>query len=194
MSNAPCTLYGTGAGGQGSIRHPGCRQTVEFDCRHAARSSGRIKSWRKSLQGTGPVDSGWNKGGVRLSSNRRFSIHIDKARRVVEVRYSGTISLADRAQAVETGSRVLEENGYRKVLVDLSNAEMAMEPPEEESRFADLLSSNPQLARCRTAFLANPDHSINWFIEVLAKARHYECEHFTDREAAHAWLAEGSED
>lgn len=129
-----------------------------------------------------------------MSSDRRFSIHTDEARRIVEVRYSGTITLYDRARAVEAGSRVLEETGYRRVLVDLSNAEMAMEPPQEESRFADVLSSNPQLARSRTAFLANPDQSINWFIEVLAKARHYECEHFTDREAAHAWLAEGSED
>lgn len=129
-----------------------------------------------------------------MSSNRRFSIRIDEARRVIEVRYSGTITLDDRLQAVETGSRILEETGYRKVLVDLSNAEMAMEPPREESRFADVLSSNPQLARSRTAFLASPDQSINWFIEVLAKARHYECEHFTDREAAHAWLAEGAED
>lgn len=68
-----------------------------------------------------------------------------------------------------------------------------MEGPQEESRFADVLSSDPQLAHCRTAFLASPDQSINWFIEVLAKARHYECEHFTDREAAYAWLAKGSE-
>lgn len=128
-----------------------------------------------------------------MSSNRRFSIHIDEARRIVEVRYSGTISLGDRAQAVEAGSRALEETGYRKVLVDLSSAEMAMEGPQEESRFADVLSSDPQLAHCRTAFLASPDQSINWFIEVLAKARHYECEHFTDREAAYAWLAKGSE-
>lgn len=129
-----------------------------------------------------------------MRDRRNFSITIDDKRRVVEVRYSGTITLADRSQAVETGSRALEETGYRKVLVDLSNAEMAMEPPQEESRFADVLSSNPQLARSRTAFLASPDQSTNWFIEVLAKARHYDCEHFTDREAAHAWLAEGTED
>lgn len=129
-----------------------------------------------------------------MSSYRSFSVDIDEARRVVEVRYWDTITLDDRARAVEAGSRVLEETGYRKVLVDLSSAEMAMEDAREESRFADVLSNNPQLARCRTAFLASPDQSINWLIEVLAKARHYECEHFTDREAAYAWLADGSED
>ncbi len=127
-----------------------------------------------------------------MSASTRFSIIIDESRGVVDVRYSGTITLGDREQAVEAGSRALEETGYRKVLVDLSSAEMAMEDPREESRFADVLSNNPQLARCRTAFLARSDQSINWFIEVLAKARHFECEHFTDREAAYAWLAEHS--
>lgn len=127
-----------------------------------------------------------------MSNSNRFSINIDKTREVVEVSYSNTIDLEDRRQAVEAASRVLEETGYRKVLVDLSNAEMAMHSPHDESRFADVLSRNPMLGRSRTAYLARPDQSINWFIEALAKARHYECEHFTDREAAHAWLARGA--
>jgi hypothetical protein len=133
-------------------------------------------------------------GGIDMPDSQNFSITVDDGRRIVEVRYSGVITLEDRTRAVETGSRVLEESGYRKVLVDLSDAEMVMESPQKDSGFADVLSSNPQLASSRTAFLAGPDQSINWFIEMLAKARHYDCEHFTDREAALAWLAEGADD
>lgn len=125
-----------------------------------------------------------------MSGNGNFAIDIDEPQGVVEVRYSGTIDLDIRRQAVEAASRALNETGYRRVLVDLSGADMALQGPHEESRFADLLSRTPALARSRTAYLARPEQSVNWFIETLAKVRRYQCEHFTDPAEARGWLAE----
>lgn len=124
-----------------------------------------------------------------MPTRQKFSIEIDDERGIVEVRYTGRINLDDRAQAVEACSRIVEKTGYFKVLVDLSGAELAMQGPHEEAGFADLLSRNPALARSRTAYLARPDQSINWFIETLAQARHYECKHFANREEAYVWLS-----
>lgn len=126
-----------------------------------------------------------------MSANSRFSISIDEARKVVEVHYSGTINLDDRAEAVEAASQALERTGYGKVLVDLTGADMVLQSPHEEARFAELLSRNRPLARSRTAYLARADQSVNWFIETLARARHYQCQHFADREEAYGWLSGG---
>lgn len=123
-----------------------------------------------------------------VAEERRFSITVDEDRRLVEVIYTGEVDLHERAAAVKAASEVLEEKGYRRVLVDLSNARMKANSPHEESWFANVLGRNPVLARSRTAYLARPDQTVNWFIGILAQARHYACKHCNDREAAYAWL------
>lgn len=123
-----------------------------------------------------------------MAEDGSFSITVDEDRRLIEVTYSGEIDLNDRAAAVKAASEILEEKGYRRVLVDLSNARMKANSPHEESWFANVLSGNAALARSRTAYLARPDQTVNWFIEILAQARHYACKHFNDREAAYTWL------
>lgn len=124
----------------------------------------------------------------------RYTIELDDDRWIVVVKYSGMIDLRDRRQAVEAASKAIREKGFRKILVDFSNARMEIHAPEEESEFADLLSSHDVLMDCRTAYFSRPGQSINWFIEVLAQARHFPCRHFTDRELAYQWLAGIDED
>lgn len=126
-----------------------------------------------------------------MDAERRFSLAVDDRRQIVEVAYEGLISLEDRRQAVKAATKIMESRGFRRVLVDFSNAELQMENPEEESGFADLLSDNPVLAQSFTAYLSRPEQSVNWFIEILARARRYRCKHFTDREQACYWLEDG---
>lgn len=125
-----------------------------------------------------------------MAGEKRFTLAVDHDRGLVTVTYRGTITLDDRIEAVEAASRELEETGYRRVLVDLSRAEMASQAPEAESRFAHVLSNNRVLARCRTAYLARERQAGNWFIELLAKTRHYPFGHFTDLDRAYEWLME----
>jgi len=129
-----------------------------------------------------------------MFGSSRYSIDVDQERGIVIVNYVDVIDLTDRRQAVETATREAREKGFRKILVDFSEARMETHAPEEESEFADLLSSHDVLMDCRTAYLSRPGQSINWFIEVLAQARHFPCRHFTDREQAQAWLAGVDED
>ena len=100
-----------------------------------------------------------------------YTIVVDDQRKLIRIKSSGMITLQDRAQAVEEGSGMLSRSGYRKVLVDLSDAVMAYQSPKEESEFAEVLSRYETLKHCRTAFLVKDQESCNEFIEILAKAR-----------------------
>lgn len=131
-------------------------------------------------------------GGVELQADYKFNLKVDDKRRIVEVIYRGMINLDDRQRAVDAATRIMEERGYHGVLVDFSDAEMEMLNPEKESGFADVLSKNPILARGCTAYLSRPGQSINWFIEVLARARRFRCKHFTNRNEAYSWLAQNA--
>lgn len=119
-----------------------------------------------------------------------YTIVVDDQRKLIRVKYSGVITLEDRAQAVEEGSGILSRSGYCKILVDLSDAVMAYQSPKEESEFAEILSSNEVLKHCKTAFLAKRKQSDNEFIEILAKVKQYNSEHFTDLNEAYKWLSE----
>jgi len=123
-------------------------------------------------------------------NDEKFTVSLDREAGITEVAYHGVINLADRRRAVDRASRLMQERGCRAVLVDFRDAEMAMLDPQDESRFVDKLSSNEILAESRTAYLSRPNQSINWFIEVLARARHFPCRHFHTYEEARAWLLE----
>lgn len=127
-----------------------------------------------------------------MADEGKFTVDFDAERGLVVVTYHGLIRLEHRQQAVARGSQAMEEHGCRRVLVDFRDASMDSHSPEEESNFADVLSKNPVLAVSRIAYLARPGQSVNWFIEILAQARHFNCRHFTSIEEAHVWLAGGA--
>lgn len=119
-----------------------------------------------------------------------YKITIDEKRALIMVKYSGAITLEDRAQAVKEGARNLNSTGYRKVLVDLSDAKAIFQSPEDESDFANVLSNNKVLRHCKTAYLAKSTQHSNDFVEILARARHYNFKHFTDINEAYQWLTQ----
>lgn len=123
---------------------------------------------------------------------RKFALSTDEPNGIVWVTYQGVISLDDRKQAVDAAVKVMEEAGIKNVLVDFRNAEMDINTPEQDSAFADYLSRNPVLIQGRTAYLSRPGQAVNWFIEILARARRYDCNHFNNPEDALAWLKQGS--
>lgn len=124
-----------------------------------------------------------------MVNERNYHITVNAERGVVEVAYSGRITLTDRANAVRDATAAVRQNGFERVLVDFSNARMDNHSPQQESVFADLLSRDETLAHCKTAFLSTPGQRINWFIELLARTRHFRCMHFHDRDDAYSWLA-----
>jgi hypothetical protein len=117
-----------------------------------------------------------------------FKITDDKERKIITVKYSGTITIDDRLQAVKEGTDLLCRTGYSSVLVDLSEATIKFKNPEEESKFAMIISSNDVLKNCKTAFLNKPGKRDNDYIEILARTRHYNFKSFTDLNEAYHWL------
>lgn len=117
-----------------------------------------------------------------------YSMHVDVSRALLDLRYHGIVSIAQRLEAWGEAKPLLERTGVRRILIDLMQAIPAQEPVGHHSEFAARLTSEPLLLESRTAFVAPPVHPVNHLIEVLADARHYPFSRFTDREQAIAWL------
>lgn len=104
-----------------------------------------------------------------------YSIKADEEHQFIHVIYSGNVTLDERKAAVKEGSELLSELGYNKVLVDLTNARLVHESLDEQDKFATMLSMHPVVSKCRVAFVSNSATDNNFFIEVLARARHCDC-------------------
>lgn len=117
-----------------------------------------------------------------------YSLKLDPAAGVIDLRYHGVVSVAQRRQAWAETEPLLRASGVRRILIDLVDAIPAHEPVQAASDFAAMITREPLLLESRTAFVAPPAHPVNHMIEVLADARHYPFSRFTDRDKALAWL------
>lgn len=117
-----------------------------------------------------------------------YTISIDSRNKVLEVRYSGIVAVAQRFQAWHEAEPLLRDSGVRRVMINLLEALPAQEPLSRHRDFAAMLLQEPVLLSSRTAFVAPPAHPINHLVEVLTDAHHYPFSRFPDRESALAWL------
>lgn len=117
-----------------------------------------------------------------------YTLSIDTDNQVLEVRYGGVVSMAQRIDAWRESKPLLRDTGIRRILVDLLQAVPAQEPLGAHSNFVATILKEPLLLASRTAFVAPPAHPINHLVEVLTDARHYPFSRFADRESALTWL------
>lgn len=117
-----------------------------------------------------------------------FEVYVHRDKGWFEVRYSGSIAVADREEAAKRVFAVAELTGFRRVLVDFRNAQAAVDPFEASNRFASLLARETVLQNGRIAYVAREDHQVNRAVEILAEARHVPCKRFVDVESAIDWL------
>ena len=117
-----------------------------------------------------------------------FSLQLDEANGLLDLRYHGVVSVAQRLDAWAQAAPLLEASGVRRILIDLNEAVAAHEPLQNMQRFVNLLTREPILLQSRTAFVAPPAHPANHLVELLAAAHHYPFARFTDRAQALAWL------
>lgn len=117
-----------------------------------------------------------------------YKLSVDTDHQVLEVRYSGVVSMAQRVQAWRESEPLLRDSGIRRVMIDLLQAVPAQEPLNAHNEFAAIILHEPLLLASRTAFVAPPAHPINHLVEVLTDAHHYPFSRFADRESALAWL------
>jgi hypothetical protein len=118
-----------------------------------------------------------------------FQLIIREDRKTLIVRYYDEVDLANRSEALQSGRELLQETGYRRVMVDLREATLSL-PPYDAYTFSEQLTETPELKTSRTAFLVAEDDNSNSFVEIFAGNRGYLYNEFTDEEKAWVWLAE----
>ncbi|MGN6513692.1 MAG: hypothetical protein ACTHKZ_09020 [Lysobacteraceae bacterium] len=117
-----------------------------------------------------------------------YTLHLDEANGLLDLRYRGVVSAAQRLEAWAESCPLLEASGIRRILIDLREAIAAHEPLQNMQRLANQLTREPILLQSRTAFVAPPAHPANHLFELLAGAHHYPFARFPDRAEAIAWL------
>lgn len=117
-----------------------------------------------------------------------YTLQLDRARAMLDLRYHGVLSIAQRLQAADEALTVLRESGARRILIDLMDAVAAPDAIDDFRAFATRITGEPLFRQSRTAFVAPPVNYTNHLIEVLIDAHHYPFSRFVDREAAIRWL------
>jgi hypothetical protein len=118
-----------------------------------------------------------------------YTVSIDEEHRLLEIIYSGQITIDMRQDAMQEGVALLEARQYSRVLVDLRASTAALEPLDAGNAFATRLAHWPRLRDSRLAFLTLPTQYSNLLVENMAAARHLSLQHFHRRDDALQWLS-----
>ena len=117
-----------------------------------------------------------------------YTLQLDSERALLDLRYHGVVSVAQRLQAADEALPMLSASGVRRILIDLMQAVAAPDTIDDFRAFTARITGEPLFRQSRTAFVAPPVNYTNHLIEVLADAHHYPFARFVDREAAIEWL------
>lgn len=115
-------------------------------------------------------------------------MHLDTDRGLLDLRYHGVVSVAQRLQAADEALPLLRSSGVRRILIDLMQATAGHDGIDDFRAFAARITQEPIFLASRTAFVAPPVNGANRLIEVLIDAHHYPFSRFSDRDTAIAWL------
>lgn len=118
-----------------------------------------------------------------------FHVSADHEYRLVRVTYDGPTTIDHRLRALAHGEALLRATGYRRILVDLREADSPEEPLDRSNAFATRLSQSEEVRRCQLAYLVPPHQHGNRLIETMASARHLDVERFEQVDEALAWLS-----
>ena len=117
-----------------------------------------------------------------------YTVTADAQHRLVEVVYSGPITVSTRVCAMEDGATLLQQHGFTRVLVDLRDAVPAGEPLDPANSFAARIAHRPRMRDSRLAYVTRPDEPSNTLIRNMVSSRHVAIAHFHAREDALRWL------
>ena len=118
-----------------------------------------------------------------------YTIAINAPLQLIEVVYHGPLTLAVRMAAMREGAELLARHQFRRVLVDLRNAQSVVEDEAPgHDQVSRTVARTPLVAGSRLAYLARPHQAANLRAENMAAARHAALAHFTTRDAALRWL------
>ena len=117
-----------------------------------------------------------------------YVIHMDESLGIVNVTYTGTVSLHNRMQAVERVCRNYSHLQPLKILVDVRELVMDLSI-EEQQAFGKYLASHPGLTNARVAVLHKSDFNPNVVIDDSAYNDGYMLAQFSSLADAESWLS-----
>lgn len=117
-----------------------------------------------------------------------YVIHMDESLNIVNVTYTGTVSLHSRMQAVERVCRNYSDSRPLKILVDVRELVMDLSI-EEQQEFGKHLAKHPGLTNARVAVLHKPDFNPNVVIDASAFNDGYILAQFSSLTDAELWLS-----
>jgi len=113
---------------------------------------------------------------------------MDESLNIVNVTYTGTVSLHNRMQAVERVCRNYSHLQPLKILVDVRELVMDL-PIEQQQAFGKHLANHPELTNARVAVLHKPDFNPNVEIDHIAYNDGYMLAQFSSLIDAESWLS-----
>ena len=117
------------------------------------------------------------------------AISVDRESRLISCRFTGRVRVEERCEAIDEVLAQIDATGFTAILVDFTNAAVAIEDVAELNRLARRLAQDPTLRRCRIAYLKSTSAFWDPAVDMLAHARGFHAEHFSRREGALAWLS-----
>ena len=120
-----------------------------------------------------------------------YMVQADEQHQLVEVVYTGPITISTRICAMEDGALLLDAHQYARVLVDLTAAAAAPEADPAHG-YAARMAHRPRVRNSRLAYVTLPHQHSHLFMESIASARHGELRHFHARADALHWLLTGT--
>lgn len=117
-----------------------------------------------------------------------FEIRVHGEAKYFEVRYSGAVSVAERAQVLEELAVAAEQAGFRRFLMDLRDAQFVPDAFAASNQFASRVARETVDRGARIAYVAKSTSQIDPIVEDLASARGVPFRRFSHRLPALAWL------
>jgi len=121
-----------------------------------------------------------------------YLVQADEQHQLVEVIYTGPITISTRICAMEDGALLLDAHQYARVLVDLTAASAAPEHDATAHGYAARMAHRPRARNSRLAYVTSPGQHSSVLMETIASTRHVELRHFHTRAAALHWLLTGT--
>lgn len=116
-----------------------------------------------------------------------YSINLNESLDIVNVFYSGSVSLEERKQAVEQVCSKYSRIKPLKILVDVRDLVMDLSY-EDQQAFGEHLANHPGLTHARVAVLHEHDFNPNVIIDDSAYNHGYTLAQFSSHTDAELWL------
>lgn len=117
-----------------------------------------------------------------------YTIEFDEGSKVVTVKYTGTVSLDSRLNAVNDVCTSYSHLNPLRILIVVIDVDMQLSFEEQKS-FGTQLAANKDLINAKVAVLHPKNNNPNLIVDTVAFINGYQLVQFDNKKEAQSWLA-----